>query len=872
MDHFHLQKTEDLIARYSLIIFIFLKCGKVKQAKEIFLLMLKENMDSLNYIEKKICIKYLVVNKGINIYKDIPKITYQLAKIYSFIIKYSRLFNLTNYRNIFLDKYFQIQHLNYNFYMIKGSARGFSTETINQIKYWFSFCLHNSMYYTIYNYFPLRIPIILNYNILALYKNFDDNTLSDSEKSLLIKTSYNQGILYYLNGQNDAALINLNQAKEKIKTFSDDYYTVYNVNNKNNNQNIFRRPIKEIILEIKETPKMRKRSTTNPFKVKSAEKNNKNMKKFNKNKSNEAINFNMANNLDISNLSIISEKNKKLTGDISPKNKSEELKAEIYKGFKKDKVTLNDIELLLNFGKENGILNEEPTNDVKGIDFLFKYKESFSAIKKKITLPKGFRGSHINFHTSIKIKDFSIPELYKNPLLRKIELLMSLIELNKKNYLAAYEHVLKVLYIIFLLRIGNNNYYPSDVFNKLKTEINEYFKLIEDLYDIDFRNRQLVEKCSSKSILTINDRLSLNKSFLNTTNLNNSTNTLNNSFIIFENKALENNFYQKFISCDINANTDYNNTQNCVNEYNGNDSKIIKEFEKFFIFLNNLSIYQIKILNETQPDNEKRNDLPIMFTNQFKDCLSRIQRIELDNLQTMALSRFIVLKDPNKWIFPSNLNYSILKGNKKLLMSEKQSNYFDSDTYQYIGDTFIKTKDYNNYLNIINSEKSNREIKEYLKANKMYVFKIIKESSDEEIINMIAHPYLIIEPIKRHIKTMKKKNRNIKYEVSDKNKSNRPKTITHAFARHKIMKHGDSSKNNSANKNIKKYKKMNTSTEDSLKKNLQKNNGNVHERHCTVENVRYHKRKNNIEDSSESSKDFSLSPETSSRINDEKKE
>jgi hypothetical protein len=238
----------------------------------------------------------------------------------------------------------------------------------------------------------------------------------------------------------------------------------------------------------------------------------------------------------------------------------------------------------------------------------------------------------------------------------------------------------------------------------------------------------------------------------------------------------------------------------------------------------------------------------------------------------MALSRFIVLKDPNKWIFPSNLNYSILKGNKKLLMSEKQSNYFDSDTYQYIGDTFIKTKDYNNYLNIINSEKSNREIKEYLKANKMYVFKIIKESSDEEIINMIAHPYLIIEPIKRHIKTMKKKNRNIKYEVSDKNKSNRPKTITHAFARHKIMKHGDSSKNNSANKNIKKYKKMNTSTEDSLKKNLQKNNGNVHERHCTVENVRYHKRKNNIEDSSESSKDFSLSPETSSRINDEKKE
>ena len=119
-------------------------------------------------------------------------------------------------------------------------------------------------------------------------------------------------------------------------------------------------------------------------------------------------------------------------------------------------------------------------------------------------------------------------------------------------------------------------------------------------------------------------------------------------------------------------------------------------------------------------------------------------------------------------------------------------------------------------------------------------------------------------------------NRNIKYEVSDKNKSNRPKTITHAFARHKIMKRGDSSKNNHTNKNRKKYKKMNTSTEDSIKKNLQKNKGNAHERHCTVENERYlrnnHKRKNNKEDSSEYSEEFSLSPETSSRINDEEKE
>ena len=74
------------------------------------------------------------------------------------------------------------------------------------------------------------------------------------------------------------------------------------------------------------------------------------------------------------------------------------------------------------------------------------------------------------------------------------------------------------------------------------------------------------------------------------------------------------------------------------------DNKVLKEIEKFLIFLNSLSLYQIKILNETQLDNIKRNDLPILFPSQFKDCLSNIQRIELDNFQTMGLSTFCSFK------------------------------------------------------------------------------------------------------------------------------------------------------------------------------------------------------------------------------------
>jgi pentatricopeptide repeat protein len=170
MDSYQLQKLEDLIARYSIIIFIYLRCGRINEAKEIFLVMLKENIKNMIKVENLLVSIYKTINRRINIHKDVPKLTYQLAKIYSFIIKYSQLFNLTNYRNIFIDKYFQIQHLNYNFFMLKGTTRGFSSETRNQIRYWFSYCLHNAMFYTIYHRFPMKIPIYVTIIFIVYIK------------------------------------------------------------------------------------------------------------------------------------------------------------------------------------------------------------------------------------------------------------------------------------------------------------------------------------------------------------------------------------------------------------------------------------------------------------------------------------------------------------------------------------------------------------------------------------------------------------------------------------------------------------------------------------------------------------------------------
>ena len=883
MDTYHSQKLYDLIARYSIIIFIFIKSGKINQAKEIFLLMIKENMSSINYIHKKLSTKYLVINRKINIYRDIPKITYQLAKMYSFLIKYSKLFNTINYHNIFIDKYFQIQFLNYKFFIIKGTMRGFNAETRNQIKYWLSYCFLNFSYYNIYNYNPLKGSIIFNYNIVNLYNYADEASMTDSEKSLLIKAFYNQGILYYFNGQKDEALSSLNQALEKIISFSDDYYSNNNIIKKKNVVNIFKKHVKENVVEINDTKRSKKKSTISTYNYKYLEDSSKkdDKKKAHKiagvRESDKTVIFNNNHILE----SINSNDNiGKMSKDLSvePKNNYEELKSSIYKGFKKKKITIEDIELLIKFGKDKGLLNEDTTMAGKGLDFLFKYKESFSAIKKKITLPKGSRGSHINFHTSIKIKDFYVPEKFKNPLLRKIELLMSIIELDKKNYEAAYEHVLKVLYIIFLLKISNINC-NNDFFNRQKIEINEYFQLIENTYENDMKYKQFLEKSSSKSILTVND-------FKNQSNINlNFSRNNSSSFIIFENKEAEDNFYSNYMNSNKNNNNNNNNINNINNNNNENynqninynkNKNIVKEFEKFFLFLNKLSLYQIKILNETQPDDKKRNHLPIMLSNQFKDCLNRIQRIELDNLEIMSLSRFMILKDPNKWIIPTNLNYLLIERHRNSPIKNRNSLFLNLERYNFIDDTFMKTKEYKNYLSIINSEKSTPEIRDFLRINKNFVFKIIKESSAVDINNIIEYPYIIIDQIKKYKKKIKKIKKSIE-EKNMKNIRNRPRTLTLSIARKKIQK-----KNYNNNKYIfknlnKQLKRLKSSNENNyiIKNTLNiKNTKKSKKKYIkAVENNKFMKESsksiNFNEESNVSFEDYSLSPELSSFYDDD---
>ena len=133
--------------------------------------------------------------------------------------------------------------------------------------------------------------------------------------------------------------------------------------------------------------------------------------------------------------------------------------------------------------------------------------------------------------------------------------------------------------------------------------------------------------------------------------------------------------------------------------------------EKFFIFICSLSIYQLKILNESQPTpSKKRNDLPIIFSNQFKDCLTNTQRISLTLLESMSLSRYIILKNVNDNICPENLDFRFMKYRIKDIDSDNEK---ENNKNQKAKSKATKNNENNNTQDItnINSLKSFKTFK-----------------------------------------------------------------------------------------------------------------------------------------------------------------
>ena len=584
-DEYYIKKLEDLIAVYSIVIYLFLTKNNYDDSKTLFLLMLTENMIYFDIFEKKIFKQYIKLEKTIEIINKYPKKSIFLFKIYGFILKYSTLFNLSNYKNIFLVKYLSLLSLNYKIFKKKIGMFGFTYETKNMIKYWFGSGLHYIIYYTLRNYCPLLILIKISDLIIKLYRNADELFLTNVEKNIIINTSYNNSMFLYYNNQLDQCLKLIKQTKQKIISFSACCSTPYE-NNIFKNPNLIVNPIN-----------YKKASVSGNLLADTSNLNSPNrLKKFESKSTPKEI--------------IIKKKIKNCTFN-SPSDFMEKLIN------RNDKINFNikDIKEIFYVN-----LSEISPGSKKNSVFCGRRKKLSKLSYNEIdinNISNIVRASQIEFKGFLVVKETDIPKYLRNPLFLELELFMCKIEITKRNYITAYEHLKNSIIIILIFeKIGNMK---SDRFVDILTVISEF------LADIEKYCNDLETLKEIKAMKT----LKLGR------NIKEQTKNKNKNYEVFVNKK----------------NSKINNIEN---------EKYLEDVEKFFIFLNTLSVYQIKLLNDTQPNlDSKRNDLPILFNNQFKTALNTSQIIALNEINTLALSRYMILIDPNKNILPSNLRINL---------------------------------------------------------------------------------------------------------------------------------------------------------------------------------------------------------------------
>ena len=217
----------------------------------------------------------------------------------------------------------------------------------------------------------------------------------------------------------------------------------------------------------------------------------------------------------------------------------------------------------------------------------------------------------------------------------EVDLLLCQIEMEKKNYKAAYEQIKAIL---------NSNKIKDDFESKGLTRkkrfgVNKSFKSLKTYQNIRVKNK-IDENKNNEQATDLSDK------------------DFNLIYILLdkiEHELTKESMEESRVMKKRNTNAP--NTKPILFDYTN-----FKEMEKFFIFICNLSLFQLKILNESQPEySSKRDDLPIIFSTPFRDCLTNSQRMDLDELETMNLSRYVILIDSKKDISPENLDYKYMK-------------------------------------------------------------------------------------------------------------------------------------------------------------------------------------------------------------------
>jgi len=364
---------------------------------------------------------------------------------------------------------------------------------------------------------------------------------------------------------------------------------------------------------------------------------------------------------------------------------------------------------------------------------------------------------------------FSFEDITKKILL-KIELLLTQIELNKKNYRGALEHINLIL---------NNKKSKDDLENDLSKQktfniINKTYKNLKSFqvgrnkkYDINDKDN--IRKLFDESMLTEND-LKLIKLLLE---------KIEHDY----NEHMHYDLSDSFASQKIDDNALFSSDKMKSMTFSN-----FKEMEKFFIFICNLSIYQLKILNQSQPKStsfSKRNDLPILFTNQFKDCLTLSQRMALAELQTMCLSRYIILIDSEKEISPENLDYKYMKYRVKSSKENEEEKEFKiaseikgrNINNKETNDSIIKSLSTNTFsinrtkkenekedesciFEILLIKIKNENNKKFIESHKKSILNILNNLSEEDKKLFLNSPFLLEKMLEKVENKIKRNNNN----------------------------------------------------------------------------------------------------------------
>ena len=635
--------VKENIANYCLIFSLYFNEGDNINALKLFLLMCQHNTDPIKFLNKKIMDQLPKISNTNKIAKFYPTITKTLLQILSIFIKLSGKFHKSALENLYIYLYFKIIYV-LSITVIKcnpGNNDEINDQLKNERRYFYSSCLFDSSIYLFNRFQPLSLCIYILQHIIELYGNKLTFVPNEIESILLLKVNYNLGLFHYINGNNSESIFNLNQAKDRL-------------------------------LEIKYFP-----ITKSKYLHKIQEDTDINSKFTNS--SSNLYNFNEF-YTDFQNIKF--SRNKFKRSSINSNT------------FIHNEKNALDRQTLISRIKEKSLFNQEE----------YESKKDYRS-KQYSTIFLG-ANSLLNFQNPI------LRDQVKEKIFIEIEFLLSEIELNHKNYKESLNHINTILTLQSLNEYNKNNDNYMDYQNIRES------KKISKSKTVNVNNLITKNSTSSNGIVDSEENISIENKFILTLK---SRIPLETSISINDKKKLENNnnsIFNKFKNLkyhlstldkkriilfldqienennEIPNNTSDNKMQiifskNKIrrNESLNKDRKIItsKEMEKFFIFLCGLSLYQLKILNETQPEpSQRRNDLPIIFSNQFQDCLTNAQRMSLNALETMSLIRYIILKDTNKEISPENLDYRFMKYRIKETDSDEESNRKAKNIYNII--------------------------------------------------------------------------------------------------------------------------------------------------------------------------------------------